>query len=342
MIDTLPYKEIPIELVAQRLGIDVRRHRSLCFMHDDHHPSLNFYVRNNSWFCFVCDRGGDSISLVMEYLHVDFKSALAWLAENFNIDAADIPSTFTSAPQPRSANSVIQPQAVPTILDSELVSHFRSNKSSFCRAMRIAHLLTEKQIQQAAERYRLGCTRDGGVIFWQINQHGQLLEGKVMYYLNNGHRSHIRNPYSVSWMLRHQGETIPDDFRASRCLFGLHQLGEFNKNLNPIIAIVESEKTAIICSQLKPQIQGQPVIWMATGGLHQLSLDMLSPLQGYRILLFPDTDPEGKAYARWQNVANEAKDRYALRIRISDILEQMATPEEKSHKIDLADWVTKH
>lgn len=31
------------EEVAERLGIEVRRHRALCFMHDDHHPSLSFY-----------------------------------------------------------------------------------------------------------------------------------------------------------------------------------------------------------------------------------------------------------------------------------------------------------
>lgn len=30
------------EDVAEKLGMDVKRHRTLCFMHDDHHPSLAF------------------------------------------------------------------------------------------------------------------------------------------------------------------------------------------------------------------------------------------------------------------------------------------------------------
>lgn len=34
------------EEVAEKLGMDVIRHRALCFMHDDHHPSMHFYGRN--------------------------------------------------------------------------------------------------------------------------------------------------------------------------------------------------------------------------------------------------------------------------------------------------------
>ena len=31
-------RELPVEEVARRLGISIKRHSALCFMHDDHTP----------------------------------------------------------------------------------------------------------------------------------------------------------------------------------------------------------------------------------------------------------------------------------------------------------------
>ena len=42
------------ESVAEQLGIEVRKHKALCFMHEDHHPSLSFFGNNRErWNCFV-------------------------------------------------------------------------------------------------------------------------------------------------------------------------------------------------------------------------------------------------------------------------------------------------
>ena len=72
-------RDLPIEGVAERLGLDVRQHKALCPFHNDHHPSLSFSVRKNTYRCFVCDAHGGTIDLVMRYLHKDFKEACAWL-----------------------------------------------------------------------------------------------------------------------------------------------------------------------------------------------------------------------------------------------------------------------
>lgn len=39
--------------------------------------------------------------------------------------------------------------------------------------------LTMEQMQRAAQRYRLGMARDGGVIFWQVDQLGNIYDGKA-------------------------------------------------------------------------------------------------------------------------------------------------------------------
>ena len=41
---------------------------------------------------------------------------------------------------------------------------------------------------------------------------------------------------------------------ATTCLFGLHLLRETSANDDTIVAVVESEKTAVICSELIPAI----------------------------------------------------------------------------------------
>ena len=72
-------RDLPIEGVAERLGLEVRQHKALCPFHNDHHPSLSFNPRRNTYRCFVCDAHGGTIDLVMRYLHKDFKEACAWL-----------------------------------------------------------------------------------------------------------------------------------------------------------------------------------------------------------------------------------------------------------------------
>ena len=74
-------RELPIEGVAERLGLRVVRHKSLCPFHDDHHASLSFSVRRNSFRCFVCGASGGTIDLVMRHLNLGFREACKWLAD---------------------------------------------------------------------------------------------------------------------------------------------------------------------------------------------------------------------------------------------------------------------
>ena len=78
-------RDLPIEGVAQRLGLEVARHKALCPFHDDRHPSLSFSVRRNSYRCFVCGASGGTIDLVMRHLNLGFREACRWLADENNI-----------------------------------------------------------------------------------------------------------------------------------------------------------------------------------------------------------------------------------------------------------------
>ena len=82
-IEILRY--LPIEQVAARLGIEARRHKAVCPFHDDHHPSLSFNRRNNTFRCFACGTHGSTIDLAMRMLNTDFREACQWLAKEYGI-----------------------------------------------------------------------------------------------------------------------------------------------------------------------------------------------------------------------------------------------------------------
>ena len=236
--------------------------------------------------------------------------------------------------------------------------------SLFCRAVVSNGYLTEEQMQRAAQRYRLGASRDGGVIFWQIDEFDQLRDGKIMHYRPDCHRDHDRKPTWTAYLLRKHGQ-LPKDWNTDHCLFGLHLLtttdfidgtdslttnctnytnlaaqpdnnllNPFNLWSNKTIAVVEAEKTAVIMSEIKPDY-----VWLATGGKTELNVAKLRPLEGHRIILFPDTDADGQTYRDWYDVAEAASDVFGHPVTVSSLLEQRATPAQKAAKIDLVDLV---
>ena len=59
------------------------------------------------------------------------------------------------------------------------------------------------------------------------------------------------------------------------------------------IGIVESEKTALVLSLLCPD-----KVWLATGGKQKFKEQMLMPLLGYEVEVYPDADALTDWYAR--------------------------------------------
>lgn len=90
-------RDLPIEGVAERLGLEVKRHKSLCPFHDDSRPSLTFNTHKNTYCCFVCQAHGGTIDLVMHHLNKSFAEACKWLADENNIIIEKYKSTKKSS-----------------------------------------------------------------------------------------------------------------------------------------------------------------------------------------------------------------------------------------------------
>lgn len=83
--DIQKLRDLPIEGVAERLGLIVKKHKSLCPYHDDSHPSLSFSVSKNTFRCYVCGAHGGTIDLAMKVLNKPFIEACQWLANEHNV-----------------------------------------------------------------------------------------------------------------------------------------------------------------------------------------------------------------------------------------------------------------
>ncbi len=74
-------RSLPIEGVAELLGMTVSHHKALCPFHSDKHPSLSFHKKSNTFKCFVCDAHGDVITLAQKVLGKSFLDTCHWLAQ---------------------------------------------------------------------------------------------------------------------------------------------------------------------------------------------------------------------------------------------------------------------
>ena len=78
-------RALPIEAVAERLGLTVVRHKTLCPFHPDKHPSLTFDRKSNTYHCWACGSKGNNIDLVMHLLKLPFTEACRWLDDGHNV-----------------------------------------------------------------------------------------------------------------------------------------------------------------------------------------------------------------------------------------------------------------
>lgn len=177
------------------------------------------------------------------------------------------------------------------------------------------------------EEYHLGATRDGAVIFWQIDRNDKVRTGKVIQYNpEDGHRIKGGLTSAVNWIhsILKKQQVLPEEWQLSQCLFGEHLL---KSNPGKVVVLVESEKSAVIGSAIFPGY-----VWLATGGKSQMREEKLRALTGRTVLLFPDAD----GYAEWKQRAGSMT---FCRAIVSDIIERNATPEQKADHIDIADWI---
>lgn len=227
----------------------------------------------------------------------------------------------------------------PSYIDKEVMiktlCHFRENNFYLF----LTHLIGKSGADIAFARYNVGTSKmwTGSTIFWQVDIKGKVRSGKIMLYNEETGKRHHKKQNWVHSVLK------LEKFNLSQCLFGEHLLG-LEENQNKTVAIVESEKTAIIASFF-----AKNAIWLATGGIQQLNPatnpDRFKALIGKNVILYPDLSLPNSydgdtAYKNWIRKADFLK-YLDVNVSVSDLLEQVATEDERKSGYDIADYLIK-
>jgi len=217
-----------------------------------------------------------------------------------------------------------QPEQKPlcVLADSEN-ERFYAKPSNLVYFLR--HYFPSDDVQKAIELYRLGGDQYLNVAYPYIDIHGQLRTVKLMSYdPHTGHRTNIIY-WLHSYLQKHS--LLPKDWQLTQCLFGEHLLAVQPKKP---ICLVESEKTAVICS-----LQYPGFTWLATGSLGGFSKERLRVLSRLHVRCFADLG----AYDKWLAKAIQFNLTEHLNLHIDSYLETTADSTQRAMGLDLADFI---
>ena len=184
----------------------------------------------------------------------------------------------------------------------------------------------EEETARLFNLYRIGTSAKwgGSTVFWQTDETGKVRTGKIRLYNPATGRRGKEPQACVSWA--HTELRLPD-FNLRQCLFGQHLLPLYPDRT---VFLVESEKSAVIASHYMPD-----VLWLATGGKNGcFNVRTVEALRGRDVILPPDlgaTEAWSKKLPMLQLVCRS--------VCVSTLLEDMATDEQRSQGLDIADFL---
>lgn len=284
------------------------------YLNGDTHEPINPKVG-------ICNR---LIKCAYHYTPKQFFQDNPHLVETWRATSHTKPNTTSRTNSKKPFN---QPKEIITGLPFSLVEKSASYRSNFVRFL--CEFMTEEQIKSIGENYVLGATKNKEVIFWQMDTAGKVRTGKIMQYNPETGKRIKHKSGAINWVHNKLKwlNKLPEDFNFKQCFFGEHLLKIYP---DKTVAIVESEKSAVIASVYFPDI-----IWIGAGNLNGLSVEKCQILKGRNVILFPDLG----AFTQWREKSVELEKKCSCWIKVSTLLENIATPEEHKKGLDIADYM---
>jgi hypothetical protein len=245
----------------------------------------------------------------------------------FSCDTTFLPkSKPLSVKRPATDNNASYPDPNFDLIPSPYVKQSFKKYGSNAFVQYLSKQFGNKISREVIKKYRIGTSKywPGATVFWQTDHAGMVRSGKIMLY-NPGTGKRVKEPRNyIYWAHK---ALKAEGFKLKQCFFGEHLL---KVDLFKPVGIVESEKTAIIASVYLPQYT-----WLAAGSLTNLEPKKCEVLKGRKVVLFPDLN----GYEMWNEVAKSLSGICA--VRVSTLLHDRASDEERKQGLDLADYLVK-
>lgn len=278
----------------------------------------------------------------------DGYAKMIWEQEQGN--RSELPNNW----KPQRKKAVPQPTPEPVFFDFETFKQTlepeRYEKNMFIQNLfyRVQFPFEVDEVTKVIQLYRLGTVangyRAGANTFPFIDIKGNVRAVQVKQFDEQNHttgtdflhsiieKHHTRNNKPLpEWL-----EAYTRQDKRISCLFGEHLLSKYHSNP---VALVEAPKTAVYGTLYfgLPETP-ESLIWLAVYNKSSFSFDKLKVLQGRFVYVFPDLSKDGNTFKEWETKAKEYESRLpGTRFIFSDLLEQLATPEQREQGADIAD-----
>lgn len=306
----------------------------------------NFKVnsRKNIATCFGdCCKSWTPIDALMEGANMTYSEALRHLAATYNIYIDEEPAPKVKRvckPRPQIPTETKKKWIVWDLADNKdtLIKPYMRHTDSNALLTWMLNLPMsaehKRNLRNMMELYFVGTSLNGytkGWVMWpQVDMNLKIRDIKLMAYHTDGHRDKARNPNWMSAMLANVGKLDKEIYDVHRCLFGLHLAKVF---ADAEVCLVESEKTAVICSAF---CDPNRKIWMACGGLQFFKPEMIADLvtANRYIVVYPDVDGADK----WAKVIEDiGYNRMSMTAKMRPVPAGLYDPALDGPKADIAD-----
>ena len=184
-------------------------------------------------------------------------------------------------------------------------------ESDFARGL--VNYFDTEAVKSAISRYHIqSIGRGRNTAFPCISVDGMVTDVMVLGYQADLHRNDVCYHYYGDTAQKEQLKAdYPEGYKYDPCYFGEHLLAEqTDKN----VAVVESQKSAVICSMLFPDM-----LWLASCGCGNFNVTKSRVLKDRRVFVYSDKGSSEK----WQKVVSELQT-IGYNIHLRPIMEDFA------------------
>ncbi len=311
------YSERIFQHIANQLGTKFLTNRHVkAWFRTERTPSAKFSIKQGEYFYkdFGSGESHDCISMWQKVYTEDFNTAIKSIINHFTI--GDTPQPKYTPPPPAPEPQTVYLSSL-EIEQSCKVGYYPNNNL----LQWLSTIVGTNVATETAKRYNVGTSNKtiygaGATVFWFVDKVGTRYAKIVQYSPTDGKRNR-ESDYPFLQPKHQQGKGL------TPCLFGEHLIQDAPGE--QIICIVESEKTAIICSIFCPSF-----LWLASGGTNGITPNKVKSLKGRTVYLITDSDTEGRnAYQKASEILSKA----GVQNKVLDLFP------ERCDKSDFCDYI---
>ena len=207
--------------------------------------------------------------------------------------------------------STTQKYIDPDILTQSMSAYDKTNFYKYCVC-----IFPEQVVRQVFLSMFIGGAMDGATVFWLVDSKGRVCQPKNIFYGTDGKRDKSKPPM------------VPAQYKGGEgyfpCAFNAYNTSVQEED---VIAVVESEKTAALCTLAFPNLD---ITWISGGGATAMSGDKAHEIRERQVLILYDADEAGREGA--------AKLDHLLKKKKCQVL-QVDPFEDLTNGYDLADFI---